>query len=136
MSATPRTEKAWNLCVELEARTPLRDECEKLELELAEMSKFRMDLIHEIVEDEENLKRYCAEAGVPQSSIDGDSFYTPFTSGLGELLLNKVKELASERDELREEVKSLNEAILDQENHIMELERLRRYSPGPHMGQD
>lgn len=136
MSDTPRTEKAWNLCVELDARTPLRDECEKLELELSQMSKFRMDLIREIVEDEESMKRYCKEAGVPQSSIDGDSFYTPFTSGLGELLLNKVKELESERDELREEVKSLKEAALDQEHHIMELERLRRYSPGPHMGQD
>lgn len=41
-----------------------------------------------------------------------------------------------ERDALREEVKSLKESIRDQEHHIMELERLRRYSPGPHMGQD
>ncbi len=44
--------------------------------------------------------------------------------------------MTEERDELREEVNSLKESILDQENHIMELERLRRYSPGPHMGQD
>ena len=44
--------------------------------------------------------------------------------------------MTEERDELREEVKSLKESIRDQEHHIMELERLRRYSPGPHMGQD
>lgn len=50
-----------------------------------------------------------------------------------ELELNAMTE---ERDELKEEVKSLKESIRDQEHHIMELERLRRYSPGPHMGQD
>ena len=44
--------------------------------------------------------------------------------------------MTEERDELLEEVKSLKESIRDQEHHIMELERLRRYSPGPHMGQD
>lgn len=48
----------------------------------------------------------------------------------------RVSDLTEERDELKEEVKSLKETILDQEHHIMELERLRRYSPGPHMGQD
>ena len=36
----------------------------------------------------------------------------------------------------REEVNSLKESIRDQEHHIMELERLRRYSPRAHMGQD
>ena len=47
--------------------------------------------------------------------------------------LNLLKE---DREELIEEIKSLKETIRDQEHHIMELERLRRYSPGPHMGQD
>lgn len=54
----------------------------------------------------------------------------------GKSLEIRVNDLTEERDELREEVKSLKETILDQESHIMELERLRRYSPGPHMGQD
>ena len=51
-------------------------------------------------------------------------------------LERELSAMTEERDELLEEVKSLKETILDQENHIMELERLRRYSPGPHMGQD
>jgi len=48
----------------------------------------------------------------------------------------ELNAMTEERDELREEVNSLKESIRDQEHHIMELERLRRYSPGPHMGQD
>ena len=48
----------------------------------------------------------------------------------------ELNAMTEERDELREEVKSLKESIRDQEHHIMELERLRRYAPGPHMGQD
>lgn len=51
-------------------------------------------------------------------------------------LEKELHSMAEECDELREEVKSLKESIRDQEHHIMELERLRRYSPGPHMGQD
>ena len=44
-----------------------------------------------------------------------------------ELELNAITE---ERDELREEVKSLKETILDQENHIMELQARRPFAPG------
>jgi predicted nucleic acid-binding Zn-ribbon protein len=51
-------------------------------------------------------------------------------------LERELTAMTEERDELLEEVKSLKESIRDQEHHIMELERLRRYSPGPHMGQD
>ena len=51
-------------------------------------------------------------------------------------LERELTAMTEERDELKEEVKSLNESIRDQEHHIMDLERLRRYSPGPHMGQD
>ena len=51
-------------------------------------------------------------------------------------LERELTAITEERDELLEEVKSLKESIRDQEHHIMELERLRRYSPGPHMGQD
>jgi predicted nucleic acid-binding Zn-ribbon protein len=51
-------------------------------------------------------------------------------------LERELTTMTEERDELLEEVKSLKESIRDQEHHIMELERLRRYSPGPHMGQD
>ena len=55
---------------------------------------------------------------------------------LARQLERELTATTEERDELKEEVKSLKESIRDQENHIMELERLRRYSPGPHAGQD
>lgn len=55
---------------------------------------------------------------------------------LARTLERELTAMTEERDELREEIKSLKETIRDQEHHIMELERLRRYSPGPHMGQD
>lgn len=48
----------------------------------------------------------------------------------------KAEDAREVETKLREEIKSLKETIRDQEHHIMELERLRRYSPGPHMGQD
>lgn len=74
MSKTPRTDAAWKTCVELEARTPLRDLC-------AEM----------------------------------------------EVALNDAKEAL---DEANFEIKSLNETIRDQEDHISELQSMRRYTPG------
>lgn len=64
-------------------------------------------------------------------------------SGESKKLELELTAMTKERDELlgtvetlEDLVKHLNETILDQEHHIMELERLRRYSPGPHMGQD
>lgn len=57
-------------------------------------------------------------------------------SDCARILERELNAMTEERDELREEVNSLKESIRDQEHHIMELERLRRYSPGPHMGQD
>ena len=65
---------------------------------------------------------------------DGKAHYMSLE--LAHQLERELTAMTEERDELREEVKSLKESIRDQEHHIMELERLRRYSPGPHMGQD
>ena len=65
---------------------------------------------------------------------DGKAHYMSLE--LARELERELNAMTEERDELKEEVKSLNESIRDQEHHIMDLERLRRYSPGPHMGQD
>lgn len=70
-------------------------------------------------------------------SFDSDVWGFNFVEvEFAEKLERELNAMTEERDELREEVKSLKESIRDQEHHIMELERLRRYSPGPHMGQD
>ena len=74
MSKTPRTNAAWNLCVELEARTPLRDLAAELEVALDDAKE----------------------------ALDESNF----------------------------EIKSLKETIMDQEDHIRELQSMRRYTPG------
>ena len=47
-----------------------------------------------------------------------------------EWLDRELKSAIEERDELKEEVRSLKETILDQESHILELQSLRPFSPG------
>lgn len=77
--------------------------------------------------------RTCAQT----KSFDSEEWGFNFVEvGFAETLERELNAITEERDELREEVNSLKESIRDQEHHIMELERLRRYSPGPHMWQD
>jgi uncharacterized coiled-coil DUF342 family protein len=45
-------------------------------------------------------------------------------------LERELNATTEERDELKEEVKSLKETILDQESHILELQSRRPFTPG------
>lgn len=56
MSDTPRTDAAWSQCVELEARTPLRDLSMQLETELNE-ANFRIRMLLKIIDGALNEKR-------------------------------------------------------------------------------
>lgn len=47
-----------------------------------------------------------------------------------EQLERELSAIIEERDELKEEVKSLKETILDQESHILELQSRRPFTPG------
>lgn len=59
---------------------------------------------------------------------DGKAHYMSLE--LARQLERELNATTEERDELREEVKSLKETILDQENHIMELQARRPFAPG------
>ena len=96
------------------------------------------------------MNRARIEQSLPESYLNAvlkmvvssKPFPTPSTDLLGKFCFGDDVEFVKAEDarevevELREEIRSLKETIRDQEHHIMELERLRRYSPGPHMGQD
>ena len=58
--------------------------------------------------------------------IDSDLDSTDFERQL----LRALRSVTEERDELREEIKSLKETILDQESHILELQARRPFTPG------
>lgn len=53
MIKTPRTNAAWKTCIELEARTPLRDLCADMEVEL-EDAKYEIESLKETIRDQEN----------------------------------------------------------------------------------